>query len=267
MPPEETAAIRDDDRVTRLFPGRARERSDGRADALFPVNDIASSRQSLLSRELLARLDDALEQRMREPFSSIRTMTAVLSDARHAQQLTEIGKAAERGEAMLKDILDFLRSAAGGVSIVRRRVDLKVLCERLVDAIHVKNPDRAMLFTSDSRVEGQWDPERMAVLVSKLVLNAIEHGPAWPAIRIELRGTPDEAALVVWNAGAIVDAEPPHRLFDPFVCGRLRRTGSSEGLGLGLFLAREIARAHGGRIDVQSSESDGTTFRLTVPRH
>ncbi|HWW86547.1 MAG TPA: HAMP domain-containing sensor histidine kinase, partial [Vicinamibacterales bacterium] len=184
----------------------------------------------------------------------------------HTQQLSDIGKAAERGEAMLTDMLDFLRTMDGGISIARRRVDLKVVCERVVDAIHSNNPDRAMLFTSDSRVEGQWDPDRMAILVSKLVINAIDHSPAWPAVRVELRSLPDQAVLIVWNAGSIAQPEAAHRLFDPFVCGHMRRPTGSEGLGLGLFLAREIAHAHGGRIEVLSGDADGTTFRVTVPR-
>jgi signal transduction histidine kinase len=267
---EEIAAVREDDRVTRLFPGRARELSEVRADAPVPSNDIGRGlRHPLLSADLRARLDDNLEQRLRAPFSHIRTMTAVLRDEtteRRAEQLDEIARAAERGEAMLNDMLAFLRSAAGAMPIARRRVDLKVLCERVVDAIHIANPDRAMMFTSDSRVEGLWDPDEVAVLVTRLLVNAIEHGPARPAVRVELHGRADEAILVFWNAGAIVHPDWSRKLFEPFACGRLRRTAGPEGLGLGLYLAREIASAHGGRIDVQSSDADGTTFRVTLPR-
>jgi signal transduction histidine kinase len=270
MPPEETAAIREDERVTRLFAARTRDRVERLGDATARSNDIGGvDRPHLFFPHLEERLDEAFEQKLFEPLSRIRTMASVLdgdSGARHGPQLSAISDAAERAEAMLRDMLDFMRSAAGGQRIARRRVDLKLLCERVIDAIHSSHPDRPMVFRSDPRVEGLWDPERMAMLVSKLVLNAIDHGPPRPAIRIELEGRLDHAVLQVWNAGGISEAEPRDRLFEPFVCGSLRRAGVSQGLGLGLFLAREIAHAHDGRIDVQSCEINGTTFRVTIPR-
>ena len=149
-------------------------------------------------------------------------------------------------------------------NVVTRRVDLKVLCERVVDAVHAEHPDRPMLLTSDPRVDGQWDPDRIATLVAKLVLGALEQGPTRPAIRVELRATADKAILHVWNAG-VLDADALASVFEPFVLRRARPT-ERDGVGLGLFLAREIARAHGGRIEAQSAESEGTTFRVTLPR-
>jgi signal transduction histidine kinase len=267
MLPEEAAVIRADDRVTRLFSARTRDRGDQTVESPLPSNDIGPVAAPFA--DLVCRLDDALEQRMREPFSRIRTIMAVLRHepgGRHIEQLGSIGEAARQAEGMLSDLLDFMRCAAGGLGVRRRRLDLKVLCERVIDAIHANHPDRAMLFTSDARVEGEWDPDHMAMLLVKLVLNALDHGPLRPAIRVELHGLPNEAILCVWNAGAVQDSVPLHRLFEPFVYGRSNRQNASEGLGLGLFLAREVARAHGGRIDVQSTEADGTTFRATVPR-
>jgi signal transduction histidine kinase len=270
MPPEETAAIREDERVTRLFAARAPDRGESLGDLTARSSDLGSGDlPQVFFPHLEQRLDEAFEQKLFEPLSRIRTMAAVLDDdssARHGTPLSTITDAAERAEAMLRDMLDFMRSATGGLRIARRRVDLKLLCERVIDAIHCRHPDRPMVFRSDPRVEGRWDPDRMAMLVWKLVLNAIEHGPLRPAIRIELEGRLDQAVLQVWNGGGMSETEPRDRLFEPFVCGGLRRPGVSQGLGLGLFLAREIAHAHGGRIDVQSCAVNGTTFRVSMPR-
>jgi signal transduction histidine kinase len=267
MPPEETAAPCEDARVTRLFAARPCDRRDQTVESPPPSNDVGPA--AIPFADLVGRLDDALEHRMRDPFSRIRTITAVLRDApggRHTEQIASLGEAAGQAEGMLSDVLDFMRCVGGGLRVIRRRLDLKVLCERVIDAIHAHHPDRAMLFTSDARVYGEWDPDRMATMVVKLVVNALDHGPLRPAIRVELHGAPNEAILRVWNAGTVQDTVPLHRLFEPFVCGRSRRQNASEGLGLGLFLAREVARAHGGRLDVQSTEADGTTFWATVPR-
>jgi len=272
MPPEETVAIQEDQRVTRVFPGRtrSRERPEPVTELSISGNDVApASRIPALFTGLGSRLDGVLERRLFEPFARIRTVAAVLTDdpsSRHAEQSDALGEAAGQAERMCREVLEFMRIAAGDIRIERRRVDLKVLCERVVDAIHVGHADRSMMFTSDSRVEGEWDPDRLAMLLSNLVLNAIQHGRPRPAIRIELHAQGDHAVLQVWNAGSIVHPELPRRLFEPFVCGGGKQSGASEGLGLGLFLAREIAWAHGGRIEVQSTEKDGTTFRVVLPR-
>ncbi|MDP9149130.1 MAG: HAMP domain-containing histidine kinase [Myxococcota bacterium] len=269
MIPEKTTVIRDDDRVTRLFPGRARRSTRAPGDSRFGPHDPIETRADALSSELQGRLGEALEEALRDPLLRIGAMADVLrSDPseRHRDQLTEIREASDRAEAMLADVLDFLRASSGSLGVARRRVDLKLLCERVVDAIHTRHPDRPMLFTSTARVEGSWDPDRVAALLTKLVVNAIDHGPVRPAIRIDLHDSTDSAVLRVWNAGRLLIEGPPARVFEPFVSGPPAAAGGTPRLGLGLYLAREIARAHGGRIELHSHEEHGTTFQVTLPR-
>ena len=285
MPAEENVSLRPNDRVVRLFPARVSERggtppdpsgvgnhlglasprtANGGAAALpegGPERDGAS--------EVASRLDADFESRLREPLSQSATMAAVLKhelDDDHAEQIEAMVRAAERANGMLSDMLNFIRSGIGGIPIARRRVDLKLLCERVVDAIHAGHPDHPVLFSCDSRLEGQFDPDAIASVLSKLVLNAMQHGAARPAIRVELRGLRNDVVIDVWNAGAPLDADLTAHLFEPFVRGRSGRSDHAEGLGLGLYLAREIVRAHGGCIEVRSGDRDGTTFRVTLPR-
>ena len=282
MPAEENVALRKGDRVVRLFPGRGREHGGALSEAAAS-NDVAvssarsgadavsvpSSQSRAQQDDVAARLDDDLESRLREPLSRIATMAGVLKHEihdQHTEQVAAILAAADRADGMFKDLLNFVRSGMGGMRIARRRVDLKLLCERVIDAIHNAHPDHPLLFSCDSRLEGQFDPDAIASLLSKLVLNAMQHGAQRPAIRVELRGVGNDVLIDVWNGGPALDPELTGRLFEPFVCGRPLRPASAEGLGLGLYLAREIVRAHAGRIDVTSSERDGTTFRVTLPR-
>jgi signal transduction histidine kinase len=262
-------AIHEDERVTRLFPGRPRERGDSLAAGPGPGPEVHPVvRGPMFFAELGPRLDEILEKGLCESFSRIRILANVLKDGPSDWQdepAIAIGEAAERAEEMMRNVLDFVRFTTGGVRIVPRRIELNRLCERVVDAIHTKYPDRSMLFTSDARVEGEWDPDRIATLVSHLVINAIEHGPPRPAIRIGLRASPEQAVFEVWSGGSI-DPGLSNRIFEPFARARSQGRGPSAGLGLGLFLAREIARAHGGALDVQSGKSDGATFRVTLPR-
>jgi signal transduction histidine kinase len=286
MPAEDNVSLRREDRVVRLFPARLRERVGTPSDPSGVGNlvGVAGHRsgdgfaaalpergQELDSAsEVASRLDADFESRLREPLSQCATMAAVLKhelDDGHADQIEAMVRAAERANGMLNDMLNFIRSGIGGIPIARRRVDLKLLCERVVDAIHAGHPDHPVLFSCDSRLEGQFDPDAIASVLSKLVLNAMQHGAARPAIRVELRGLRNDVMIDVWNAGAPLDADLTAQLFEPFVCGRSSRSDHAEGLGLGLYLAREIVHAHGGRIEVRSGDRDGTTFRVTLPRH
>ena len=116
------------------------------------------------------------------------------------------------------------------------------------------------------RVDGLWDPGRIETLLSKLVVNVSDHGIGERGARVRLEALPDHAVIEVWNAGPVLDDVLMRRLFEPFVCGPSSRSQRAKGLGLGLYLARAIARAHGGRIEVHSEKHEGTTFRATLSR-
>jgi signal transduction histidine kinase len=235
-----------------------------------PSNDVDGVSFPPLPPALLKeRLCDVFEKTLREPLSSIVAVSSglqqQLGDA-HAAQLQSIVAAAERTDRMLRDLHEFLKSDDAGVVIRRRRVNLKLLCERVVDALQRSHPEHPIALACDSRVEGDWDPDRVASLLSRLVHNAIEHGPSQRVIRITVRALGDKAFIEVWNTGASLGTDIVPRLFDPLAGGDSLPAGRNRGLGLGLYLAREIAVAHGGRIDVESSASSGTTFRVTLPR-
>lgn len=269
MPAGDNAALLEEGRVVRLFGDRV-DRGDRRSPAPSSETQIRPD-PGVHPDDVRARLDDVFERNLREPASTIMEVAGVLEQRlgeAHAVQLRTIANSAARIDAMLVDLLNFIRAGSGSVKASRRRIDLKVLCERVVDAISTAHPDRPMIFTSDRHVEGDWDPDGIETLLSKLVLNAIEHGATRPPIRVGVRGLADAAVVEVWNAGAIADPTVRSRLFEPFVTGRRSSSPKSRGggLGLGLYTARGIALAHGGWIDFQSDESEGTTFQATLPR-
>ena len=113
---------------------------------------------------------------------------------------------------------------------------------------------------------GRWDRERLAQVVANLVGNAIAHGKADGAIDIQLRGELEAVSLRVHNEGPAIPAPAQASIFDPFRRGPARGAARSEGLGLGLYICREMVRAHGGQIAVESSDGAGTTFSVRLPR-
>jgi signal transduction histidine kinase len=187
-------------------------------------------------------------------------------DERHAEHLRAVKAAAARQSAALRDVLAFLQSSLlGEVRVKRRPIDLRTLCERVLDAIHMRHPDRSIALMSRARVSGEWDPDLVAELLTNLVVNAVEHGRGSKTVRVSLRAAEDGAVIEVQSAGKLDDQVVDH-LFEPFNRGCWTRPGEAGGLGLGLCLANEIARAHGGRIDFRSDRAKETTFRVTLPR-
>ena len=97
-----------------------------------------------------------------------------------------------------------------------------------------------------------------------LIGNALRHGAAEVPVTVRVQGAPGHATLEVHNGGTI-DAEVLPYLFDPFQ-SRKDRTARAEGLGLGLYIVHQLVLAHGGTIEVTSTATDGTTFRIQLPR-
>jgi signal transduction histidine kinase len=235
------------------------------------LDSTLQRREPLRHNEGLAdRVGQAYERTLKDKLATAASAAGLLrqqvSDAQ-AEHASSIEAAVERAEHMLGDFVEFVQvEMRGGIQVTRRRFDLRLMCERVLDALQRGHPDLAVELVRGPRIEGQWDPARMEMLLSKLVLNAYEHGVGGRAARVRLEALPDHAVIEVWNAGPVLDDVLMRRLFEPFVCGPSARAQGAKGLGLGLYLSRAIARAHGGRIEVGSDKHSGTTFRATLPR-
>jgi signal transduction histidine kinase len=259
-------AALEDDRAGGVVYGYEGDRAESTYDAPRPSHDLSVRRVRLLSAAR-ACIDAGGEQKMRGPLQAVVAATGVLRDqatVAEAAQLDVIASLAAQSEGMVRDLIDFIRSTAGGITVSRRRIDLKILCERVIDAFQASHPDHPIVFTSQRHVEGDWDPDAIERLLTKLLLNVVAFGFSRPAARVDLRMLTGAAVLEVWSAGPLPEREVPARLFEPFVSSASTHTRSPAGLGLGLYLALEIARAHGGWMDIQSHDM-GTTFRASLP--
>jgi signal transduction histidine kinase len=108
---------------------------------------------------------------------------------------------------------------------------------------------------------GEWDRDRLAQVLSNLLANAVQHSERGTPVTVTVSGTDAEATVSVHNLGEPIPTEVLPTVFDAFSSG-----SDSTGLGLGLYIAREIVLAHGGRIEVNSSRERGTVFTVTLPR-
>lgn len=109
-------------------------------------------------------------------------------------------------------------------------------------------------------VHGEWDRLRLEQVVNNLLTNGIKYGGG--RVEVSTRARP-QPAIVVRDHGRGIATEDQERIFEPFE--RLHSAGGEDGAGLGLYIVREIVRAHGGRIEIDSGPGEGTTFTVVLP--
>jgi PAS domain S-box-containing protein len=183
--------------------------------------------------------------------------------------LGRIAHAADRMERMVGNLLDLVRShEGGGIPVTRKRTDLAAVVREVVEELEASHPGREIAVSIAGDTCAELDADRMAEVVSNLAGNALAYSPADSAVQVEVSGADGELALAVHNAGAPIPPKTLKTIFAPFRQGDEPRGGAPamRGLGLGLFIVGEIARAHGGTVAVSSTAEEGTTFTVRVPR-
>jgi signal transduction histidine kinase len=184
--------------------------------------------------------------------------------------LQRIARGAERIANMVADLLDVTRlRAGGGLPLEPKPTDLRALCQRVVDELDALNPGRIVFVDEPGEVGGEWDPARLAQMISNLVTNALNYSPPASIVQVTVREQDERVRLEVHNEGTPIPPDVLPILFEPFrrgAEGPAASSGSPQGLGLGLFIVHEIVRAHGGTIEVTSTAAGGTTFTVALPR-
>jgi PAS domain S-box-containing protein len=210
---------------------------------------------------------------LRNPLGAVRALAALLQrrgDLPEAarESVAEIDRASERMLEMIGTLLDFATSRfTGGLPVAPVPADLRAVCRGAVDELRAANPGRRVDLDVRGDATGTWDPARIAQVVSNLVANALQHGAPGAPVGVRVRGGADEVAVEVRNRGPAIAPELMAVMFEPFCRGSsLRDASRARGLGLGLYIAREIVRAHGGALEVDSDAARGTTFTVRLPR-
>jgi PAS domain S-box-containing protein len=175
-----------------------------------------------------------------------------------------VERGVHRIQHIVGDLLDLAREREGeGIPIDRKPTDLRAVCRQIIDELESIARDRQITFECDIDGSGAWDEHRILQAISNLTANAVRHGTPGSPVQLRLTGDDKRVAVEVRNRGTIPTELLP-RIFEPFRSGR-HYASRGEGLGLGLFIAKAIARAHGGGLEVKSA-NDETMFRLVLPR-
>jgi signal transduction histidine kinase len=198
---------------------------------------------------------------LRNPLQTILTATQVLAASpvlgvSERRVVSTIERTADRMRRLIDQLLTFTQGAAGGVPVQRQLVELGELVRTAVRE-HAASHDIAIVNEMAGPIS--LDPERVTQLLDNLVTNAIRYGTGRVTIRLAREG--DRALIAVHNGGAPIPQGKLDTLFDPY----RRATSSRGGVGLGLYIVDQIARAHGGTVQVSSTAEAGTTFTVQLP--
>jgi len=223
---------------------------------------------SLAFRE---RLIGVLSHDLKNPLNAITmTVESMLQEGDAAEgnrrQKKIIQRAAKRMLEMIEALLDATRVKFSGRLPIRRvPTDLGARARAVVDEMSAAAPGRAIELQVEGDLQGQWDPGRVDQALSNLICNGLQYGDRRKPVRVSLDGTGEAVELRVKNEGPPV---PPHVrtvLFEPFTRGT-SDDPAHHGLGLGLYITKLIALAHGGDIRLDSTDQTGTQFTLVLPR-
>ena len=223
------------------------------------------------SREMLVGI---LSHDLRSPLQAI-ALSAQLS--LHMGQLNEsqtmlsmkVLECTDRMGALINDLLDVTRARFGaGLPVVRVVMNMGTVAEQIVDEVRVVHPHRKIELIASGVLVGEWDKARIGQIFSNLLNNAIQYGSRSTPVRVGLKGDPTAVTLTVGNDGVPIPADKIKMIFDPLKRMVADEDGAppSGNLGLGLYITKQVVVAHGGTIEVTSSEMEGTTFTAQFPR-
>jgi signal transduction histidine kinase len=176
-----------------------------------------------------------------------------------------------RVNELVGDLLDFSTShLGGGIPIKPADYDLAPQCELVIGEMRTFHPERQISLEMSGNLHVTWDRARVNQALSNLVANAVQHGAEGQPVWVTVQGG-TEVLITVQNQGSVMDPASMRTIFDPAKRFAMRpvaqrNQSGNDNLGLGLYITREIVAAHGGRIQLTSSEVEGTTFTLSLPR-
>ena len=265
----ETSGSGDDRTTTIIFlladARRAFERDLAKARAEAESQLSAAQREGELREQFVAILGHDLLN----PLASISSGVRMLSREPLSNKSTEVIRLTQgsvhRMSLLITNILDFARNRLGGGIQLNLSDDAELELEirQVVEEVRSSQPDREICLDISKHIGINCDVPRIGQLLSNLLGNAITYGDPMRPIYVDLSIT-DESRfqLSVRNSGAPIPLSSMERLFDPFV--RSTNHSDRKGLGLGLYVASEIAKAHNGRLDV-ISDDENTTFTFSFP--
>jgi len=260
----------------------------GPADLVLAGDLARRAALAVDNARLFSDLQDAVQAReeflsiasheLKTPLTSLQLQVQMLQRAAQRDTLarlpaervvTMLGTAERQTKHLVKlinTLLDISRISGGHLDLHREEIDLAEVVREVVAQL---GPELAvagcrLTVSAPAPVPGLWDRARLEQVVTNLLSNAVKYGRGQP-IEVAVMGADDRARLVVRDQGIGIAPEHLSRIFERFE--RAVSAHNYGGLGLGLYIVRQIVEAHGGAIHVTSTPGEGSTFVVDLPRH
>ncbi len=235
------------------------------AQAQLSLDFETAQRRALFAEQMVAIVSHDLKN----PLTAITMASDFLArgerTARETRMLDHISQSAERARRMIADLLDFALARVGkGLAISPAPLDLHNVTRLSVDELRVTFPTAKLLHRAIGTGSARLDADRIQQIIGNLVANSVAYGDLQQPISITSCLEDNMASLCVHNAGPAIPDDLKAVLFEPMTRGT-EGDSNMRSVGLGLFIVREIAKAHGGEVRVSSDAQNGTTFDIRFP--
>lgn len=202
---------------------------------------------------------------LRQPLNTLLLATNVVLSASTLPDRTRVaGRMANtvtRMDRLIEQLLDFTRARRGTIPITREEMRLDELATSILSEFREAHPTLKLELAITGDCRGSWDWDRLAQVCTNLLGNAVTHGASEGAVTVDVTGHATSVEIVVTNTGGGIPRASLATIFEPFRQGKPSR----EGLGLGLYIVKEVVTAHGGEVTV-TSDDEHTTFTVKLPR-
>lgn len=209
---------------------------------------------------------------LRSPLNTIQMTASYLAALNAGEKVSAAASRLIRGvasmKALLDDLVDFNRTTFGlGITISPANADLAALFADELEQLRGAHPSCQLELEVVGDTQGRWDGPRLHRVLRNLVTNAIKYGAADAPVRVALAGQEAEVRFEVTNRGPRIEQSVLDQIFNPLSRGPAQRDdrNADTGLGLGLYIVREVIRAHGGQVNVRSGGGE-TVFAVRLPR-
>jgi two-component system, sensor histidine kinase and response regulator len=227
-------------------------------------DQLEELREALRMNEIFAAV---LGHDLRNPLGAVITGAELVkrlsADERVLKAAGLIRSSADRMTRMVEQLLDVARIRSGRIEMKPQEKDLKEVSQALITELDRQGARVELTSTGETR--GSFDPDRIAAAISNLVGNAMQHGARESKVRVHIDGSREESLRLRVSNDGVIPPDVLANIFQPFHASG-PTSGSSGGLGLGLYIVQEFVAAHGGTVKARSAQDEGTVFEVGLPR-
>jgi signal transduction histidine kinase len=239
------------------------------AGAALAYKDVTDFMRALEVKEEFVA---SVSHELRTPLTSIHGFTSLVLERDDlpeevVHQLGVVERNVDRLDRLVADLLQTAQVERGLVHLERERTDIAALVRHSLEAVRpaVESAGLTLASRVPQHLVVMVDPQRFSQVVDNLLSNAVKYTPTGGRVEVDLSVTHERVELVVLDTGIGISMRDRSHVFSRFFRTRHAAQQSIQGIGLGLSITKAIVESHGGRIEVESEEGRGSTFRVRLP--